>query len=216
MLFRSGREAVNIIQLAAGVAQNEGHINIDEDIIEWVVATGQYVPRPEKKIPPLPQVGVVNGLAVYGANMGMLLEIEVTAYPASGKKGELYVTGIVDEEESGTPGRKIRRKSMARSSLENVLTVLRRELKIEPRAYDIHVNFPGGSPIDGPSAGVAMATAVYSAINKYKADNASALTGELSIRGRVKPVGGVSAKIEAAIQAGCKKEIGRASCRERV
>jgi len=201
----NGREAVNIIQLAAGVAQNEGHAAIDEEIIEWVVTTGQYAPRPEKKIPPFPQVGVVNGLAVYGANQGMLLEMEVTAYPAHNRKGEMYVTGIVEEEESGQGSKKIRRKSMARSSLENVLTVLRRELKIEPRHYDIHVNFPGGIPLDGPSAGIAMATAVYSAIKKRKVDNTVAMTGELSIRGKVKPVGGVDAKVEAAIQAGCKK-----------
>jgi Lon-like ATP-dependent protease len=201
----NGREAVNIIQLAAGVAQNEGHSEIIEEIIEWVVTTGQYAPRPEKKIPSAPQIGLVNGLAVYGANLGMLLEIEVTAYPAEAMKGELYVTGIVEEEESGYGGRKIRRKSMARSSLENVLTVLRRELNIEPRNYDIHVNFPGGIPMDGPSAGTAMATAVFSAIKKLKVDNTVAMTGELSIRGKVKPVGGVSAKIEAAVQAGCRK-----------
>ncbi|MGI6451749.1 MAG: ATP-dependent protease LonB [Desulfitobacteriia bacterium] len=201
----NGREAVNIIQLAGGVAQNEGHMEIDEEIIEWVVTTGQYAPRPEKKIPPIPQVGLVNGLAVYGANLGMLLEIEVTAYPSRERKGDLHVTGIVEEEESGHAGKKIRRKSMARSSLENVLTVLRRELKIEPRHYDIHVNFPGGIPLDGPSAGIAMATAVYSAIKKLKVDNTVAMTGELSIRGKVKPVGGVAAKVEAAAQAGCKK-----------
>lgn len=94
---------------------------------------------------------------------------------------------------------------MARSSLENVLTVLRRELRIEPRNYNIHVNFPGGIPIDGPSAGIAMAIAVYSAIKKRKVDNTIAMTGELSIRGKVKAVGGVTAKVEAAIQAGCKK-----------
>lgn len=202
----NGREAVNIIQLAGGVAQNEGCSEINDEIIEWVVTTGQYAPRPEKKIPPAPQVGLVNGLAVYGANMGMLLEIEVTAYPAPNhKKGELYVTGIVEEEETGYGGKKIRRKSMARSSLENVLTVLRRELKIEPRHYDIHVNFPGGIPLDGPSAGIAMATAVYSAIKRHKVDNTAAMTGELSIRGKVKPVGGISAKIEAAALAGCKR-----------
>ena len=203
----NGREAVNIIQLAAGVAQNEGHTDIDENIIEWVVTTGQYAPRPEKKISPLPQVGVVNGLAVYGANLGMILEIEVTAYPAGNRKGELYVTGIVEEEESGIQGKKVKRKSMARSSLENVLTVLRRELKVEPRNYDIHVNFPGGIPLDGPSAGVAMATAVFSAIKKTKVNNTVALTGELSIRGKVKPIGGLAAKIEAAVQAGCTKII---------
>lgn len=201
----NGREAVNIIQLAGGVAQNEGQPEIDEEIIEWVVTTGQYAPRPEKKIPSYPQIGVVNGLAVYGANLGMLLEIEVTAYPSNQRKGELYVTGIVEEEESGYGGKKVRRKSMARSSLENVLTVLRRELKIEPRHYDIHVNFPGGIPLDGPSAGITMATAVYSAIKKRKVDNTVAMTGELSIKGKVKPVGGVSAKVDAAIQAGCKK-----------
>ena len=201
----NGREAVNIIQLAAGVAQNEGREEIDHEIIEWVVTTGQYAPRPEKKIPPIAQIGVVNGLAVYGANQGMLLEIEVTAYPCKYRKGELYVTGIVEEEESGVEGKKVRRKSMARSSLENVLTVLRRQLKIEPRHYDIHVNFPGGVPIDGPSARIAMATAVYSAIEKRKVDNTAAMTGELSIRGKVMPVGGVAAKVEAAIQAGCKR-----------
>lgn len=201
----NGREAVNIIQLAAGVAENEGRTEIEEDIIEWVVTTGQYAPRPEKKIPPAPLIGVVNGLAVYGPNSGMLLEIEVSAYPAKMQKGELYVTGIVEEEESGQGGRKTRRKSMARSSIENVLTVLRRELKIEAQNYDIHVNFPGGIPVDGPSAGTAMAVAICSAIKKYPVDNTAAITGELSIRGKVKPVGGVSAKVEAAWQAGCKK-----------
>lgn len=201
----NGREAVNIIQLAAGVAQNEGHMIIEKDVIEWVVTTGQYAPRPEKKIPPFPQVGVVNGLAVYGANLGMILEIEVSAYPCPDKKGDLHVTGIIEEEEAGYAGKKTRRKSMARSSLENVLTVLRREFKIEPRHYDIHVNFPGGIPLDGPSAGAAMAVAVFSAIKKRKVDNTAALTGELSIRGRIKPVGGITAKIEAAVQAGCKK-----------
>lgn len=203
----NGREAVNIIQLAAGAASNESLKCLDQEIIEWVVATGQYTPRPEKKIPANPQIGVVNGLAVYGSNTGMLLDLEVTAYVASSiGKGELYVTGIVEEEEQGSmDGRRVRRKSMARSSLENVMTVLRREFGVEPRNFDMHVNFPGGIPIDGPSAGIAMATAVYSAIMKQKVDNFCAMTGELSIRGKVMPVGGIPAKIEAAVQAGCKR-----------
>ena len=120
-------------------------------------------------------------------------------------KGTLQVTGIVEEEEQGSEGKKIRRKSMARSSVENVLTVLRREMGIEPGNYDLHVNFPGGVPLDGPSAGIAIATATISAILQKKVDNYLAMTGELSIRGRVKPIGGVAAKIEAAKQAGCKR-----------
>ena len=201
----NGREAVNMVQLAAGVALTDGLPQVDVEIVEWVVTTGQYAPRPDRKIPLEASVGAVNGLAVYGPNMGMLLELEVTALPVASGTGALLVTGIVEEEEQGSEGKKTRRKSMARSSVENVLTVLRRQMGIEPRNFDIHVNFPGGGPVDGPSAGIAIATATISAIRQQKVDNYLAMTGELSIRGRVKPVGGVAAKIEAAKQAGCKR-----------
>lgn len=201
----NGREAVNIVQLAAGVAQTEKNMEINAATVEWVVTSGQYAPRPDRKVPLEPEVGLVNGLAVYGPNMGMLLELEVTAHPVAPGTGELLVTGIVEEEEQGSNFRKTRRKSMARSSVENVLTVIRRQLGILPHNYDIHVNFPGGVPIDGPSAGIAIATAVVSAIRKEKVDNYLAMTGELSIRGGVKPVGGIAAKIEAAHQAGCRR-----------
>jgi Lon-like ATP-dependent protease len=201
----NGREAVNIIQLAAGIVITEGRKSIAAADVEWVVNSGQYVPRPEKKVPPRPQVGLVNGLAVYGPNMGALLEIEVGAIPAARGQGKLVVTGVVDEEELGNRGRTIRRKSMARSSVENVLTVLRRTMGVDPRDYDLHVNFPGGVPVDGPSAGVAVATAVYSAITGIPVDNTVAMTGEVSIRGLVMPVGGVVAKVEAARHAGAKK-----------
>lgn len=201
----NGREAVNIIQLAAGVAQAEKLFEINAATIEWVVNSGQYSPRPDRKVPTEPEIGVVNGLAVYGPNMGMLLELEVTAQPVSSGTGELLVTGIVEEEEQGSSTKKIRRKSMARSSVENVLTVIRRQLGIDVRNYNIHVNFPGGVPLDGPSAGIAIATAIVSAIRKQRVDNFLAMTGELSIRGAVKPVGGIVAKIEAAHQAGCRR-----------
>ncbi|WP_407306816.1 ATP-dependent protease LonB [Desulfosporosinus sp. SB140] len=201
----NGREAVNMVQLAAGVALTDQLTEVDVEIVEWVVTTGQYTPRPERKVPTEASVGVVNGLAIYGPNMGALLELEVTALPVAPGTGALLVTGIVEEEEQGSEGKKIRRKSMARSSVENVLTVLRRQLGIQPVNYDLHVNFPGGVPIDGPSAGIAIATATISAILQKKVDNYLAMTGELSIRGRVKPIGGVAAKIEAAKQAGCKR-----------
>ncbi|MGE4272011.1 MAG: ATP-dependent protease LonB [Desulfitobacterium sp.] len=201
----NGREAVNIVQLAAGVAQTDKQMEINAATVEWVVTSGQYAPRPDRKVPLEPEAGLVNGLAVYGPNMGMLLELEVTANSVAPGTGELLVTGIVEEEEQGSNFKKTRRKSMARSSVENVLTVIRRQLGIFPHNYDIHVNFPGGVPIDGPSAGIAIATAVVSAIRKEKVDNYLAMTGELSIRGGVKPVGGVPAKLEAAHQAGCRR-----------
>jgi len=201
----NGREAVNIIQIAAGIAITEGRNSILATDVEWVVISGQYSPRPEKKVPPFPQVGLVNGLAVYGPNMGTLIELEVGALPAARGKGQLIITGVVEEEELGGHGRIIRRKSMARGSVENVLTVLRRNTDVDPRDYDIHINFPGGVPIDGPSAGVAVAAAVYSAVRGIPVDNLVAMTGEVSIRGLVMPVGGVVAKVEAARQAGAIK-----------
>lgn len=204
----NGRETVNIIQISAGLATSADRNEITAEDVEWVVNSGQYSPRPDKKIPLNPQVGLVNGLAVYGPNLGMLMEIEVSVIPARKGKGRIIVTGIVEEEEMhGQGGHTTRRKSMAKSSFENVLTVLRRNMDVDPRNYDIHVNYPGGIPADGPSAGTAMATAVYSAIKNVLVDNTVAMTGELSIRGNVKPIGGVIAKVEAARQAGAKKII---------
>ncbi|MGO4108012.1 ATP-dependent protease LonB [Paenibacillus sp. YAF4_2] len=197
----NGREAVNVIQLAAGIALSEKRDTITGADVEWVVNSSQIPPRPDRKIPDAPQVGFVNGLAVYGPNMGTLLEIEVSAIPVATGKGQYTITGVVEEEELGGGSRTLRRKSMAKGSVENVLTMLRR-YGLNPQDYDLHINFPGGTPIDGPSAGVAMATAIASAIKEIPIDNKLAMTGEVGIHGNVKPVGGVLAKVEAAFQAG--------------
>ncbi|MBE1443501.1 MULTISPECIES: ATP-dependent protease LonB [unclassified Paenibacillus] len=203
----NGREAVNIIQLAAGMALTDGRKEVSASDVEWVINSSQIPPRPERKIGSKPEIGFVNGLAVYGPNLGTLLEIEVTAIPVvQPGSGKFTITGVVDEEEMGGGARTIRRKSMARGSVENVLTVLRR-LGINPYNYDLHINFPGGTPIDGPSAGVSMATAIASAIKQIPVDNHIAMTGEVGIHGKVKPVGGVVAKVEAAFQAGATKVI---------
>jgi Lon-like ATP-dependent protease len=203
----NGREAVSIIQTAAGLVETAQKSTIAASDIEWVINSGQLGPRPEKNIPEEPQVGVVNGLAVWGPNMGMLVELEVNAIPVRKRTGQLIVTGVVEEEEmGGIEGKRFRCKSMARGSVENVFTALR-GLGIEPKDYDIHINFPGGVPIDGPSAGVAIATAIYSAVTGIPVDNRVAMTGEVSIRGKVKPVGGVPAKIRAAQSAGAGKVI---------
>lgn len=202
----NGREAVNVIQLAAGVALSEKRDAISAADIEWVVNSSQIPPRPDRKVPAKPQIGFVNGLAVYGPNMGTLLEIEVSAIPAAQGKGQFTITGVVDEEELGGGTRTLRRKSMAKGSVENVLTVLRR-FGLNPQDFDLHINFPGGTPIDGPSAGIAMATAIASAIRGIPVDNKLAMTGEIGIHGNVKPVGGVLAKVEAAFQAGALQVI---------
>lgn len=203
----NGREAVNMVQIAAGVVLTDGRKRITRQDIEWVINSGQYAPRPERKVAGVPQVGCVNGLAVTGPNQGLVIEVEACATPTDIGKGRLIVTGIMEEEEMGAPGMTMRRRSMARSSLDNVLTVLRKFLHVRPDDFDIHVNFPGGVPIDGPSAGVTMVTAIYSAITEQPVDNELALTGEVSIRGLVKPVGGIVAKLEAARLAGARRVI---------
>ncbi|MDF2791961.1 MAG: Lon protease [Neobacillus sp.] len=197
---RNGREAVNMIQISAGLAITDEREYIKDEDLEWVAHSSQLSPRMERKINDDSRVGLVNGLAVYGPNTGALLEIEVTVIPAK-DKGTINITGIVDEESIGGQGKSIRRKSMARGSIENVITVLR-SMGVPAGDFDIHVNFPGGVPIDGPSAGIAMATGIYSAIYKVPIDNKVAMTGEISIHGNVKPIGGVYPKVKAAQKAG--------------
>src|SRR5690554_5542393 len=201
----NGREVVNMVQLAGGIAISEKRESIIEDDIERVLNSGRYSPRPDKKIHNYPQIGVVNGLAVRGPGSGILLEIEAAAIKVKKGSGGIRITGVIDEEEMGNAGHTIRRRSMAKESAENAITILRRMISFNPCDYDIHINFPGGLPIDGPSAGVSMAVAIYSALSKSPVDNELAMTGEVSIRGLIKPVGGINAKIDAARRSGARR-----------
>lgn len=203
----NGREVVNLIQLCAGMALNDDRDTITLDDVEWVVENGQYSPRLDKTIEDEPRVGYVNGLAVYGANIGALMEIEVSSRKVEKGKGTLKVTGIIEEEELESGSKKLKRKSTAGCSVENVITVLQNIFDLNCEDYNIHVNFPGGAPVDGPSAGISIASAVYSSIKNTPINNKIAMTGELSLQGSVKPIGGVSAKISAAKKAGVKKVI---------
>lgn len=198
----NGREVINLVQLCSGLAINENRDYIKESDIYWVIENGQYNPRMEMTINDKPEIGYVNGLAVYGANNGALMEIEATAKLSSNNIGSIKITGIVDDEELGGGEKKIKRKSTAYCSVQNVLTVLDNIFNLNSKAYDIHVNFPGGIPVDGPSAGISIATAIYSAIKGVSVNNRVAMTGEISIKGKVKPIGGVNAKILAAKRAG--------------
>lgn len=201
----NGRDAVNLVQLASGIALNDKRDEINVCDVEWIIENGHYSPRPEIKIYNTPRIGYVNGLAVYGANMGTVMEIEVTAIKSSSRKGSINVTGIVEEEQISSYDRKVRRKSTAKCSVENVTTALQNVFNLNLDEYHIHVNFPGGVPVDGPSAGISIATAIYSAVKEVFVDNEVAMTGEISLYGEVKPVGGINSKIQAAIKAGAKK-----------
>lgn len=198
----NGREAVNMVQLAAGITRIEGRNLISRKTMDRVIQNGQYTPRLENRYRKSPSVGVVNGLAVFGPNVGLVIEVETVALRVERSAGRFSVAGIVDEEEVGGQNKTMRRKSMARSAVENVLASMRWSCGIDIRDYDIHINFPGAAPVDGPSAGVAMAAALYSAIKGIPVSHKLAMTGEVTARGELKPVGGIIPKIEAARKAG--------------
>src|SRR5690606_21153814 len=104
----NGREAVNMIQIAAGLVLAEGRKAISRADVEWVINCGQYSPRPERKVSGEAQVGCVHGLALYGPSMGTLVEVEARAIPANPDRGTLIVTGMMEEEEVGRPGATMR------------------------------------------------------------------------------------------------------------
>ena len=141
-----------------------------------------------------PQVGVVRGLAWTEVG-GDTLSIEVNVMPG---KGEFKVTGQIG--------------SVMQESAEAAISYIRTVTKkygIEELFYktkDIHIHIPQGAvPKDGPSAGVTMATAIISALTGIKVGNRVAMTGEITLRGRVLPIGGLKEKLLAAKRAGIKK-----------
>ena len=207
-----GRDAVNMVQMAAGAAQLEGRRFITHADADWVIDCGRYPARPEALAETQPLVGRAHGLAVYGAQQGAVMDIEAAAAAGTGR---CQITGIVEEEELDGGGRRLRRKSMARASADSVLTVLRGR-GFDLTHTDLHIHFPGGTPVDGPSAGAAMAAAAYSALTGRPLDGAAALTGEIGVAGEIRPVGGVPVKIDAARRAGLSRVlIPRANWMER-
>lgn len=199
----NGRDAVNLIQIAAGAVQNEGRDRVEPEDVEWVVQVAGYSPQPHHRVAGRPTVGLVHGLAVYGPNVGRVLPIEASALYRPGA-GQIRVTGVIDEEEVSHGARRMKRRSTAQGSVENAETVLRR-FGIALDDWSVHINIPGGVPADGPSAGLAIAMAMYSAIREIPVDGFLAVTGEISLSGSVKAVDGVPAKIEAARKAGARR-----------
>lgn len=203
----NGRDAVNIVQIAGSSVLVDGRRKIEVKDIEWVIEFGRYSPIIEKTAAKESEIGVVNGLAVAGRDHGTVMEVEASAVKCASGVGKLITTGIVDEEEFEGRGQKLKKISSAKASATNVTTVLKNIFGIDYTDYNIHLNFPGGVPVDGPSAGIAMFCAVYSSVLSVPVPAEIAMTGEISIMGKVKPVGGVAAKLDAARRAGVKKVI---------
>lgn len=140
-------------------------------------------------------VGKVNGLAVMGGDSGIVLPImaEVTP-PQSQAEGKVIATGML--------------KDIAKEAVLNVSAVIKKVTGQNIMNRDIHIQFVGTyEGVEGDSASVSIATAVISALEGIPIDQSVAMTGSLSVRGDVLPVGGVTYKIEAAAQAGIKKVI---------
>lgn len=194
-----GRDTVRLVQSLASLAEMKGRNWVGSADLEWVAEAGHYQPYPRQKVTAVPRVGVVNGLAVTGGMGGAVLTVEVKMLKSTAPY--LQVTGIVEEEEIRSPHGVSKRKSNARSSAENVLTVLE-GYGFDRSQYAVHINFPGGMPVDGPSAGTAMFLAAYSAFTGAAVPGDVALTGEISLTGKILPVGGVTEKLQAAEEAG--------------
>ena len=137
------------------------------------------------------EIGIVRGLAWTQAG-GDTLEIEVNIMPG---EGNLILAGQLGDV----------MQESARIALSYVRSISHRD-KEYFKENDIHVHVPEGAvPKDGPSAGVTMATALYSAIEEIKVSAVTAMTGEVTLRGRVLPIGGLKEKLLAAQMAGIKK-----------
>lgn len=194
-----GRKAVNILADAYGLAlyraemsqtQREEAMITEENIYE-VVQTSRLTPYQKNKASSTAEIGKVFGLGVRGF-LGSVLEIEAAAFPAA-KEGQ----GKIRFNE--TAG------SMAKDAVFNAASVVRKITGKDLNDYDLHVNVIGGGKIDGPSAGLAIVLAIISAIREEPVRQDVAITGEVSIRGKAKPVGGIVEKLYGAKQAGIKE-----------
>lgn len=203
----NGREAVSILQTAYNKMLYEKQQTIEISDIEWIVKSGSYSKALHKKLNTGYYIGKVNGLGVLSSAQGMVLEVQAVAKKVEEGQGRINITGVIEEEELNMRHSKAKRKSMAYSSLENVLTLIKMQYNVDYEDYYIHVNFPSGIPVDGPSAGIAIFCSIYSALFEEPIPANIAMTGEVTIHGEVYPVGGVSEKILAAKKAGAKAVI---------
>jgi len=158
------------------------------DVYE-VARVSRLYPYVTKKASHTAQVGHIFGLGVAGF-VGSVIEIEAAAFPAEKGKGQIRFN-----ETAG---------SMAKDSVFNAASVMRELTGKDIHNYDVHVNVIGGGNIDGPSAGTAILACIVSAVTGRKIWQDVAVTGEISLAGRVRPVGGVPEKAYGASKAGIR------------
>ncbi len=182
-------------KLARKIAEGgKGPYSITRNTIHRYLGPPKIIP--ESEIERLHQPGLVTGLAWTEVG-GEILQIEVNFMPG---KGKMLLTGQLGD--------------VMKESVQAALTYIRsrcQDLGIADDYFDkhdIHVHVPAGAiPKDGPSAGITMATAIYSAISGKKVHKRLAMTGEVTLRGRVLPIGGLKEKALAAVRAGINKVI---------
>ena len=202
-----GRKAINILADAYSlalekcgaadevpvekIASGEGpDVSISKADIYEVAQVSRLYQFVTKKASDKALTGHIFGLGVSGF-LGSVIEIEAVAFAAH-EKGK----GTVRFNE--TAG------SMAKDSVFNAASVMRRLTGKDIHDYDVHINVIGGGNIDGPSAGTAILAVLTSAVTGRKIRQNVAVTGEISLQGRVRPVGGVFEKAYGAKQAGIK------------
>lgn len=189
------RKAVNILADCYSSMINDKedkNIEISIDCIKEVISKGRYVPLNKKKAESTKEVGRINGLGVNGYICNVI---------------ELEAVCFAREDEAGTVRFNETAGSMTKDSLFNALSVIRKITDKNISKYDIHVNCVGGAKVDGPSAGAAITCLLYSAIMERSARQDTCITGEISIRGCIKAVGGIVEKIAGAKRAGFKNII---------
>lgn len=188
-----GRKAVSLLADAYSMAifNHRDKAVITADDFNEVVRTSRLTPYVTVKASDNKETGRIWGLGVAGF-LGSVIEIEAAVFPAhEGKDGQVRF--------NDTAG------SMARDSVFNAASCIRRLTGKDLHDYDIHVNVIGGGNIDGPSAGTAITLAIYSALEQRPIPQNVAVTGEISLQGQIKAVGGIQEKLYGARQAGIRK-----------
>lgn len=192
-----GRKAVGLLADAyaialhrAGVMPERGFLPISVEDVKDAIGTGRLTPSVTARAKDTVEVGKSFGLGVM-SYLGSILEIEAVSFDAREPgKGSIRM--------NDTAG------SMVKDSLFNAAVSLRKLFNIDLSAKDVHVNIVGGARVDGPSAGLAITLAIFSAVTSLPLRQDVAVTGEVSLQGQVKAIGGVYEKVYGAKQAGMK------------